>query len=83
MNLFNRYLKDYCFTIRESIAQRNFLSQEYYSNKLALNDKKTKFLQSGEKPEIDTHLLKLNDFTVEQVMSNEEIKKRFLYSNVS
>ena len=79
---FNRYLKEYTFSVRETISQRNFLSQEYYQHKLTLNEKKAKTMQTEPRMQADPTLLELNNFDSEQALSNEEIYKRVIYSNV-
>lgn len=82
LGYFNKYMREYCLTMRENIAQRNFISNEYYRNKILMNDKKTQKLQSGEHIELDQELMGLNSFTSEQVTSNREITRRFIFTNV-
>ena len=70
------------FSVRESIAHRNFLSQEYYHYKIALNEKKAKALSADVKMEPDQKLVQFNDFSIQQILNNEEIYKRFIYTSV-
>ena len=70
------------FSVREGIAQRNFFSQEYYQYKIALNEKKTKAMNSEVRPEPDQKLVQFNDFSMQQILDNEEIYKRFLFTSV-
>ena len=83
VGVFHRYLKEYCFVVRENIAQRNFVSNEYYKNKILINEKKTQKLGLDPKFwELDEELIKMNDLTQEQVLSNPDISRRFILTNV-
>ena len=83
IGVFHRYLKEYCFVVRESIAQRNFVSNEYYKNKILINEKKAQRLALDPKSwELDEELMKMNELSREQVVSNPELSRRFILTNV-
>lgn len=84
MLVVNRFLKDFCFAAREEIAQRNFVSNEYYKAKLQMNEKKTARLAMPPREwDLDQDLIKLNDLSPAQVEANPDISRRFIFTGVA
>lgn len=81
---FFRYIREYLSNVRDSVTQRNYVSNEYARNKLALNEKKNKrLLLDCRLWEIDLEGHKGLELSIETVKQNAELARKFILPEVS
>lgn len=71
-------------SVREIIAHRRFLHEEYYRNRIVLNEKKNKKLL-GDKTtwDLDRSLIDQIKIPIEEAYKNTDVARRFMFREVS
>lgn len=80
---FFKYMREYLSNVRETITQRNFVMNEYYRNKIVLNEKKNKkLLQDNKTWDLDSGMAMENGFSLEEAVLNVDIARRLMFKDV-
>ena len=80
---FFRYTREYLANVRESVNQRNFVCNEYYRHKIALNEKKNKkLLLDSRLWEVEPETAKGLELEPEGVRADPEIARRLFFPEV-
>lgn len=70
--------------MRDSIGQRNFVCNEYYKHKIALNEKKNKkLLVDSRLWEVEGAQKAFPELTPDMIRQNPEIARKFLSQEVT
>ncbi len=77
-------MREYLTSVRETVNQRNFVCNEYYKNKIVLNEKKNKkLLLDSRLWDLEPEMAKYLEIEPEVARQDPEIARRLFFSEVS
>ena len=76
-------MREYLTNMRDGIMQRNIVCNEYYKNKIALNEKKNKkLLLDSRLWEVDSEICKHLELDPEVIRKDPDMAKKFFFPEV-
>lgn len=76
-------MKDYLTNVRENVAQRKFVSEEYFRSKLLLNEKKNKrLLMDKSSWDLDPRVAESSKINMEDAYVDVDVARRFMFRDV-
>lgn len=75
-------MKEYITSVKRKIGERNFLSNEYYKNKIYLNDRKNKkIVMEPSQWDLNKEMCQKLGLDVDFVSSNPNFARKFMFSD--